>query len=187
MILGGIILKKKIISLFSLIILVGCLFGCGNMNTPKKKVQTLLSSYQNNGESIISELNDYVKTLTADDKTFEEYKKVYLRQYQDLTYEIKDETIDGDNATVTAQIEVYDYYKVNNDVNNYISTNPNDFATDGVYDTNKGLLYRIGELSKSKDRIKYTLTLNLTKVNDDWTIDNLTNEDLEKIHGTYAH
>ena len=110
-----------------------------------------------------------------------------LRQYQDLTYEIKDETIDGDNATVTAQIEVYDYYKVNNEVNNYIGNNSNDFATDGVYDTNKGLMYRIGELSKSKDRVIYTITLNLTKVNDDWTIDNLTNEDLEKIHGTYVH
>ncbi len=180
-------MKRKIISLFSLVLLMICLCGCGNMNTPKKKVEALLSSYQNNGDSIISELNDYIKTLTADDTTFEEYKKVYLRQYQDLTYEIKDEVIDGDNATVTAQIEVYDYFKANNDVNNYISTNPNEFANNGVYDTNKGLLYRISELSKSKDRITYTLTLSLTKVNDDWTIDNLTNEDLEKIHGTYAH
>ena len=180
-------MKKKIFICFSLFIVAISLFGCGMENTPKKKVEKLLNSYQNNGESIISELNDYIRTLTADEDTFESYKKVYLRQYQDLTYEIKDETIDGDNATVTAQIEVYDYYKVNNEVNNYIGNNSNDFATDGVYDTNKGLMYRIGELSKSKDRVIYTITLNLTKVNDDWTIDNLTNEDLEKIHGTYVH
>lgn len=179
-------MKKKLL-VFSLILFVGLLFGCGKVNTPKKKVVDLLMNYQNNGNSIISELNDYIKTLTSDDTTFESYKKVYLRQYQDLTYEIKDEVIDGDNATVTAQIEVYDYYKVNNDVNNYITNNMNDFTSDNGYDSNKGLLYRINELSKSKDRITYTLTINLTKVNDEWTIDNLTNEDLEKIHGTYAH
>ena len=63
----------------------------------------------------------------------------------------------------------------------------NEFNTNDGYDSNKGLLYRINELSKSKDRITYTLIINLTKVNDEWTIDNLTNEDLEKIHGTYAH
>ena len=180
-------MKKKILMIFSLLLITGCLFGCGNVSTPKKKVETMLASYQNNSESIITELNDYIKTLTSDDSTFETYKKVYLRQYQDLTYEIKDEVIDGDNATVTAQIEVYDYYKVNNTVNNYISANPNEFNNNGVYDTNKGLLYRISELSKSKDRITYTLTINLTKVNNEWTIDNLTNEDLEKIHGTYIH
>ena len=41
-----------------------------------------------------------------------------------------DESIDGDNATVTVQIEVYDYFKVNNEVNNYIGNNPNDFSTE---------------------------------------------------------
>jgi len=180
-------MKKKILLCFSLFLLLGSLVGCGMENSPKKKVEKLLSSYQNNSESIMSELTDYIKTLTADDESFESYKKVYLRQYQDLTYEIKDEVIDGDNATVTAQIEVYDYYKANLDVSNYITSNPNDFMTNGTYDTNKGLLYRIGELNKSKDRVTYTININLTKVNDDWTIDNLTNEDLEKIHGTYAH
>ncbi len=154
-------MKRKIIYYLSIMILLVSLVGCGMENAPKKKVEKLLSSYQHNSESIISELNDYLKTLASDDASFESNKRIYLRQYQDLTYEIKDETIDGDNATVTAQIE--------------------------VYDSNKGLIYRIDRLNKSKDRVTYTITINLTKVNNDWTIDNLTNEDLEKIHGTYAH
>ena len=98
-------MKKKNILILSLILVVSLLFGCGKANTPKKKVSELFINYQNNGNSIISELNDYIKTLTSDDDTFESYKKIYLRQYQDLTYEIKDETIDGDNATVTAQLK----------------------------------------------------------------------------------
>jgi hypothetical protein len=46
---------------------------------------------------------------------------------------------------------------------------------------------RIEQLNKSSDRVTYTIEFNLTKVDNNWTIDNLTDEDLEKIHGTYAH
>ena len=180
-------MKKKLLTIGSILILCLGLFGCGIKNTPKKKVETLLMSYQSNNDSIVSELEDYVRTLTSSDNYFEEYKKVYLKQYQDLKYEIKDERIDGDNAVVTAQIEVYDYYKTENDVNNYIATNPNEFNNNGVYDALKGLKYRIDELNKSKDRVIYTIDFSLTKVNDNWTIDNLSEEDLEKIHGIYAH
>ena len=180
-------MKRKILSFLGVLVILFAVYGCGMEKSPKRSVELLLNNYQKNTDTIMGELNDYIKTLTSDSSEFESYKKVYSRQYQDLKYEIKDETIDGDHATVTAQIEVYDYYKANTDVSNYITSNPNEFMTDGTYDTNKGLLYRIGELSKSKDRVVYTININLTKVNNEWTIDNLTNEDLEKIHGTYAH
>ena len=176
-------MKKKFLFIIGLFILSISLFGCGNMNTPRKKVEMLLMSYRNNGESIVSELNDYLSTLMIEDAYFEDYKKVYLRQYQDLTYEIKDERIDGDNATVTAQIEVYDYYKTENDVNDYITNNPDEFLNDGK----SSILYRIEELNKENSRVTYTLDINLTKVNDEWTIDTLTDDDLAKIHGTYIH
>jgi len=180
-------MKKKILLVLSLFVLSISLFGCGMADTPTKKVEALLMSYQNNADAIISELEDYLKTLTIDNDSYDDYKKVYLRQYQDLKYEIKDETIDGDNAVVTAQIEVYDYYKVENDVNNYITENPTEFDNNGILDNLKTLKYRMDELNKSKDRVTYTIEFTLTKVNDEWTINNLTDEDLEKIHGTYAH
>jgi hypothetical protein len=180
-------MKKKLL-LLTLFVLVGStLFGCSMNNTPKKTVETLLMNYKNNGDNIVTELDDYLNGLAIDNDYYEDYKQVYLRQYQDLDYEIKDETIDGDNATVTVQIEVYDYYKVENDVNNYIATNPDEFNENGVYSTVKGLQYRIEQLNKSSDRVTYTIEFNLTKVDNNWTIDNLTDEDLEKIHGTYAH
>lgn len=177
---------KKKIYLMGLIILTALLFGCNN-NTPKGKVERLLMNYQNNNDVIISELEDYLNSQTSDVKTFNAYKEVYLRQYNDLTYQIKDETIDGDNATVTAQIEVYDYYKTETDSNNYITLNPDEFSSDGTYDSNKALDYRTKKLNNAKERVTYTITFNLTKVNNEWTIDNLSTEDLEKIHGIYMH
>ena len=181
-------MKKKYLLVISMLIMILGTFGCELMQiTPKKKVELLLSDYQNNNDMIISELNDYIKTIATDDSTFEEYKKVYLRQYQDLKYEIKDETIDGDHAKITAQIDVYDYYKADTEAKTFITNNPNEFTNNGVYDSKKGILYRIESLSKTNDRVTYTITINLTKVNNEWTIDNLTEEDLEKIHGTFIH
>lgn len=178
---------KKKLRIFSLALLVIGLFGCSMGNTPTAKVEGLLNKYQNKAAVIVNELDDYLKTLTIDEGNYDSYKNVYLKQYADLTYEIKDEKIDGDNATVTAQIDVYDYYKVEKDVNSYIAANPTEFAENGTYSAIKGLKYKIDKLNSAKDRVTYTVTFKLTKVEDKWTVDTLSNEDLEKIHGTYAH
>ena len=179
-------MKKKII-LISLFMLCFILTGCSLNNTPKAKVETLLMKYQKNSDSVMSELDDYLNTLNIKDDAHEEYKKVYTKQYSDLTYNIKDEMIDGDTATVTTQIEVYDYYKIDNDATKYVSDNPDKFSTNNVYDSKKVLEYKIDKLTNAKDRVTYTINFKLTKIDKEWTVDNLSNEDLEKIHGIYAH
>ena len=95
--------------------------------------------------------------------------------------------VDGNTAEVTAQIEVYDYYKTQTEVSTYITNHQDEFNTNGIFDNNKVLEYKIKELTNTKDKVTYTIVFNLTKVNDTWTIDNLSEEELEKIHGTYAH
>lgn len=179
-------MKKKII-LISLFMLCFILTGCSLNNTPKAKVETLLMKYQKNSDSVMSELDDYLNTLNIKDDAHEEYKKVYTKQYSDLTYNIKDEMIDGDTATVTTQIEVYDYYNIDNDATKYVSDNPDKFSTNNVYDSKKVLEYKIDKLTNAKDRVTYTVVFNLTKVDNEWKVDNLSNEDLEKIHGIYVH
>lgn len=110
--------KRKIILL--LIIIVG-LFGCSIGGTPKSKVEALLKKYQDNDSSVTTELDDYLNTLTISSDYLAEYKKVYLKQYQDLSYKITDETIKDNKATVTAEIKVYDYYGTENKVTSYIA------------------------------------------------------------------
>lgn len=178
---------KKIKYLLGLLIITLSVFGCTLGNTPKKRVEVLLNRYQMNSSNIVTELDDYLKTLTINDNYYEDYKEVYLKQYKDLKYEIKDEKIDGDTAIVTAQIDVYDYYKADQTITDYITKNQTQFSENDIFSNEKSLRYKIDELSKVKDRVTYTIDFELTKVNDSWTINNLTNEELEKIHGTYAH
>ena len=40
-------------------------------------------------------------------------------------------------------------------------------------------------LLPSKDKITYTITFTLTKEDDEWTLDDITDIDRQKIHGIY--
>ena len=166
-----------------IIVLSGCMIG----NTPSNRVEKVLNMYQNNASSIEMELDDYLKTLNLDDEFYNDYKNIYLKQYQDLKYKIVDEKIEGDKATVIIEVTVYDYYKIENDVSMYITNNPNEFMDNGKYSDRKALVYKIDKLSTAKDRVDHLINFNLTKVDDTWSVDELSNEDLEKIHGVYAH
>lgn len=134
-------LKKVFLSsiYFLLIIsLVGCSFG----NTPTKKVENFLDRYQQNDDVVLSQLKEMITSDSLmDEEQKEAYSDIIKKQYKDLTYVIKDEKIEGNKATVTAEIEVYDFYKANKEAEDYYNNNKSEFntietvnETDGISD-----------------------------------------------------
>ena len=101
-------MKKILLAIISILMLTGCM----SENTPTSKVEALLNKYNSNDESIVTELKDYLNGYDLTDETKSKYENVYLKQFKDLTYEIKEEEVDGDKAEVTAQISVYDYSQI---------------------------------------------------------------------------
>lgn len=178
---------KKIKLFFVTILMLILTTACSLGSTPTSAVERLFASYNNNDEEILVELDDYINTSSLTDEQNKKYKDVYLKQFRDLKYEIKEEVIDGDTATVTTQITVYDYYKAENDVNNYLTSNSDEFMTDGEYDESKFIDYKLKQLDKVTDTVDYTIDFTLTKVDNDWVVNELTNEQLEKIHGVYEY
>lgn len=175
--------------LFFIVISVVLLTGCAFLgNTPKDEVAKFLNNYKNNSESVVNELEDYLKDQDLDEDTYQDYKELYLRQYSNLKYEIKDQKIDGDNAIVDVQIKVFDYYKTDKLTGDYFTANQADFVdADGDVDFSKYFAYKINKLLDTTDTVDYTLTLNLKKNDDKWEIEPLTNEELKKLHGTYEY
>ena len=47
--------------------------------------------------------------------------------------------------------------------------------------------YRIEELKKVKDKVKFTLNMNLSKVDDEWQLDKISDIDEQKINGVYYY
>ena len=172
------------------ILIIFCLTGCNNlMNTPTKKVEYLLSKYQNNDEEVLKQLDETLLTdaiLTPEQK--ERYKNIMKRQYKDLTYTVKNEAIDGKTAVVEVEIEVYDYAKAITDTEDKLINNA-DLYTDSTGEVNT-ITYnddKLTALENVNDRVKYTINFTLSKDDDEWIVDDLTETERMKIHGLYAY
>ncbi len=179
-------MKKFIILWFLPFLLV----GCGKMmNTPTKKVEMFFANYQSLDDSVIEQLNDVANEEELFNSTQKkEYVDIMKKHYQDLKYEIKDEIIDGDTATVTVEIEVNDYSKTLKDAENYLNEHKEEFNNDkNEYDESLFTSYRLEQLKNSTDKVKYTLNIYLTKVDNEWKMDDLSETDRMKINGLYDY
>jgi len=146
-------------------------------NTPTSKVEALFTKYQKLDEDINSGIESILEDQNLSDARKKRYRTILEKQYKNLVYQIKNEEIDGNKATVTVEIEVTDLKKVISDLV-YDSTL---YETKELYDEEK-----LNRLEQAKDKVKYTLELELTKNNNnEWTLDALTNSDIKKIQGMY--
>lgn len=180
---------KKLSKVLFVCAILFLVVGCGNMmNTPTKKVEDFLSKYQTMSEDVLSQLDTVIEeagNFTEDQK--EEYRDLMKKQYQNLSYKIKDETEDGDNATIEVEIEVYDYGKAIKEAEAYLSTNRDEFLDEDKkeVDAEKFLDYKIDQIKDIKDKVKYTINFTLTKVDDKWQLDDISDVDRQKLHGIY--
>ena len=104
-------MKKKILLVTAFIFGIILSIGCSQMmNTPTKQVEEFLNKYQTMDDKVMKQLDEVIDsagTMTKEQK--EKYRELMKNQYKNLTYKIKDDTEDGDEATVEVEIEVYDY------------------------------------------------------------------------------
>lgn len=155
---------KKLLILFSLILFV---FGCENIkNTPTAKVENFLGKYQKLDSSIEKELENIIENdQTLNKKEKEEYQLLLEKQYQNLSYKINREEIDNNTAIVEVEIEVLDY-KTPIEKENSINE-------------------KLKEMKSVTTTLKYPLTFYLEKKEGKWYLEDLSESDLEKIHGMY--
>ena len=170
---------KKLILIMFLIILSGCF-----KSTPTKEVENYFTNYQINKTDINDDIIDFTN-YSQEQK--EEYLKIIRKNYNDLIYTIKDEEINANKAIVTIEIEVYDYSKAIKESLEYKNNNLFEFMNDDYYNESKFIDYKIKKLKEVNERIKYTLDIPLSKINDKWYIDDLNKETLEKINGIYNY
>ena len=174
----------------SLCIFVLVLTGCAMGNTPTSKVESFLDNYTSGSDTVLKQLKEMVDSdAMMNDAQRTTYSDIMKKQYKDMTYDIKDEVIDGDNATVTAEIEVYDYYRSNQDSQSYFESNRDQFKEDNDdnISNSKFIDYRLSQLQNVSDRIKYTIDFTLQKIDDKWVLDDIDDATRQKIHGLFEH
>lgn len=185
-------MKKVLIAILGILFFTGC---TDMMNTPTKRVEEFLGKYQTMDSEVLKQLDDIIEkedTMTDDQK--EEYKDLMKKQYQNLSYKIKDETVNGDSATVEVEIEVYDYQMAIDEAEKHLEENKDEFLEEvegeeqsNNIDQEKFMDYKIEQLKDVKDKVKHTLTMTLTKKDKKWVLDDVSEVDRLKIHGLYNY
>ena len=177
-------MKKILIPLFIAIIFI---IGCENtMNTPTSKVEEFLGKYQRMDQDVIKELKDVIKEDTSMMKEEKEiYQSLLEKQYQNLSYKIKNEEVVKNHATVDVEIEVLDYKTSIDKSKKYYENHIDEFKSKEEKSKKTYIEYKLDELKKVTNKIKYEMTFNLTKTDGIWIMDNLTEIDRKKIHGLY--
>ena len=166
-------MKKKIV-LLSVVLLL--LVGCSMDNTPTSIVENLLSKYQKVDNDIDNGINTVIEEQNLTTEHKERYRKLLEKQYRNLSYEIKDENIDGNTATIITEIEVLDYKNAIADL-----TFDSSIYTKDSFDEEK-----LNRLEATTNKVTYTIELTLTKDEEGkWHLDALTNEQIKKIQGMY--
>lgn len=177
-------MKRFIIGLLVLLSVTGCETNMDN--TPTKKVEAFLNKYQMLDDDIMDDLNTSINGLeNLNEQQRNDYVDIMKSGYQKMTYTIKDEAIDGNEATVIAQIKVVNYAKVLDETDSYLEENEDQFMTDGEYDESLFMDYKISQLKDNTEMIEYTVDFTLTKEDDEWVLDDITDEIRDKINGRY--
>lgn len=180
---------KKVLSILGLaLVITGCSLGEMD-NTPTKKVEEYLNNYQTLDSNVLSEIDSLVdqeEMFDEDQKTT--YTDIMKKHYQDLTYTVKEETVNGDKATVEVEVEVTDYTKALKEAENYRTTNESEFYNEeGMFDETLFNTYKLDLLKNNKERVKYTIYFSLTKSDNEWVLDDLTETEQEKLLGIYEY
>jgi len=204
-------MKKISKILVSLVVGLSLLTGCGNtLNTPTKRVEEFLGRYQSLDSDVLTQLDSVISSdNNMNDEQKKNYRSLLEKQYQNLSYKIKDENIEGNNATVDVEIEVLDYATNISESKKYYREHQDEFKNDNNdYDDNDSLIddakdladdamdgiekvgsyidYKLKQLKTVNDKTKYTITFNLTKENGQWTVQDIDDEDIQKLHGLYG-
>lgn len=177
---------KKI--LLTVIVVLFFITGCmETTSTPTRRVEDFMMKYQGLDSEVLNQLDRVVSNdSTMNDDQKKDYTTLMKKQYQNLSYKIKDEKIENDTAIVTVEVEVYDYRSALNNAETYYASNKDEFKDENNnIDNSKYMDYKITEMKKVTDKKKYEIVFTLFRENDDWKMEDITDSDRQKLHGVY--
>lgn len=171
-------LKKLMISVLA-ISMVLSMAACGKANTPTKVVEKQMQELKD--EKVETELSSLVSDSSVAKKYGDDYKKL-LKKIQDFDYEVTDEKVDGDSATVTVKVTTYNFGQAYKDMYNQVVKDANNgkitSSTDLTSYIYKMMFQKMNALDK-KD-FKASVKVKCTKNEDgDWETDIDKSSDIE--------
>ena len=105
-------MKKWFLAVICVFLLAGCSIGKDMTNTPTKKVEAYMDGYQKLDDNVLNDIDTLLHDTEYTVEQKSRYKELMKKHYKDINYEIKEEKVNGDKATVEVEVEVRDYSKI---------------------------------------------------------------------------
>lgn len=178
---------RKLLVLITSLLFIG---GCAKPLTAKEAVEEHLEKYRSSSKEVMAALDEYVDAENdLNDSQKEVYKEVLKKQYKNIKYKIVNETYTQNEALITTEITVFDLYKAQKEADEYLSEHQSEFYNEnGSYDKSKFLDYKLSLMKDYTYFTDYTIDFHVVKNDKDkWEVLELSNEDLEKLHGIYKY
>lgn len=178
-------IKKILVVLCAILLFTGC--SCSmNDNKPEEAVETFFEKYRAKDDDVITQLKETIENEDLTDNSKEKYQELMEKQYDQFAYVIKDTKEEDDTATVTVELTVLNYRSAILAAEEELKSNPEKFNDDeGNFSEEKYMDYKVEKMSEVTDTTTHTIDLSLTKNAGMWTVDQLSSDDISKLHGLY--
>ena len=179
------IVKQILVVFCAILLLTGC--SCSiNDNKPEGAVETFFEKYRAKDDDIITQLKETIENEDLTDDAKEKYQALMEKQYDQFAYVIKDVKENDNTATVTTEITVLNYRSAILEAEEELKNNPEKFNDEeGNFSEEKYMDYKIEKMQEVTDTTTHTIDLSLTKEAGMWKVDQLSSEDISKLHGLY--
>ena len=178
-------MKKILIVLFVVFFFTGCSLLEDN-SKPEEAVDMFFEKYRTLDDDIISQLKDVIDGEDLEDSSKEKYQELMEKQYDQFAYVIKDIKQDDTSAVATIELTVLNYRSAVLEAEQELKNNPENFNDEqGNFSEKKYMEYKIDKMDKVTDTTTHTIELTMIKENGMWKIDQMTSDDISKLHGLY--
>ena len=179
------IIKSLVVLCFIALVFTGC--SCSlNDTSPEDAINTFFEKYRSKDDNVITQLIDTIKNEELTDENKDRYQKLMEKQYDSFSYVIKDVKEEKDSATATVELTVLNYRSAVLKAEEELNKTPEKFNDDnGNFSKEKYMEYKIDKMEEVTDTTTHTIELNLTKEAGMWKVEQLSSDDISKLHGLY--
>lgn len=178
-------MKKILLLIIAVLVFTGCSCSLDDTN-PEEAVDTFFEKYRNKDEGVITQLIDTITNEELMDDQKEDYRSLMEKQYDQFAYVVQDIEVSEDNATATVELTVLDYKSAALKAEEELKNNPEKFNDEsGNFSEQKYMDYKIEEMTNVTDTTTHTIEILLTKEAGMWKVEQLSDEDISKLHGLY--
>lgn len=178
-------MKKLLLLLCAVFLFVGC--SCSiNDTSPEDAIDTFFEKYRSKDENVITQLIDTIDNEDLTDNEKKDYKSLMEKQYDQFAYVIKDVEVNDEEAVATIELTVLNYKSAVLKAEEELKNNPEKFNDEeGKFSEEKYMDYKIEQMANVTDTTTHTIELTLSKEAGMWKVNQLSSDDISKLHGLY--